>query len=237
MDEPLSALHIVAGFSLETLGGVERYTFDLSRALTRRGLRVGIAGIWQFGTQYEADWTRQLNAAGVETFVGCPKDNRAPLRNLVASIARLRRELTGRRFDIVHSQQEFGDVVALALQPTTRARLLVRSVHNDIEWRARPLRRWLLSNLLFPLKFGAEFGITPAITARLNQRPIASLLGHQAILIPNAVDLSRFENVQRDQMHSRRALGWPVDAYIVGNVGRLTEQKGHVYLIEAAARL
>lgn len=237
MDKPLSALHIVAGLSLETLGGVERYTFDLSCALARRGLRVGIAGIWQFGTPYEADWVQQLNAAGIETFVGRLKDERAPLLNLLASIERLKRELGGRSFDVVHSQQEFGDVVALVLRRVTRARLLVRSVHNDIEWRARPLRRWLLSNALLPLKFDVECGITPAITARLNRRPIASLLSRRAVLVPNAIDFSRFANVQTDRASARRALGWPADAYIVGNVGRLTQQKGHIYLIEAAARL
>ncbi len=237
MDEALSVLHIVAGFSLETLGGVERYAFDLSSALVRRGLHVGIAGIWQFGTPYEVDWVQRLNAAGVETFVGCPKDERVPLRNLIASIAQLKHQLTGRRFKIIHSQQEFGDVVALALRRTTQARLLVRSVHNDIEWRVRPLRRWLLSNALFPLTFDVECGITPAISTRLDRRPVAALLGHRAVLIPNAIDFSRFVNIQTDCASARRALGWPTDAYIAGNVGRLTEQKGQIYLIDAVARL
>lgn len=237
MNEALSVLHIVAGFSLETLGGVERYTFDLGRALARRGLRVGIAGIWQFGTPYEIDWMQRLNAAGVETFIGCQKDERAPLRNLIASIAQLKHRLATHRFEIIHSQQEFGDVVALALRRTTQARLLVRSVHNAIEWRARPLRRWLLSNALFPLMFGVECGITPAISARLDRRPLAALLRRRAVLVPNAIDFSRFANIQADRAGARRALRWPADAYIVGNVGRLTEQKGHIYLIEAAARL
>jgi glycosyltransferase involved in cell wall biosynthesis len=237
MAEPLSVLYIVAGFSLETLGGVERYTLDLSRALSRQGLRVGIAGIWQFDTPYESAWMQRLNAVGVETFVGCRKDERAPLRNLLASITQLRRELKGRQFDVVHSQQEFGDVVALALRRTLHPRLVVRSVHNDIEWRMRPWRRLLLSNVLLPLMFDEECGITPVITARLNRRPIALLLERQAMLIPNAIDLSRFENVQRDRARSRRMLGWPEGAFIIVSIGRLTEQKGYIYLIEATARL
>ena len=35
----------------------------------------------------------------------------------------------------------------------------------------------------------------------------------------------------------RRELGLPTDAVVIGSIGRLNEQKGHRYLIEAAARV
>lgn len=234
MPEPLRVLQICAGFNLESLGGVERYTFDLSRALGRLGVHVSIAGLWQFGTENEQEWMRRLNDEGIDTFAGARKDDSAPLRNLVDSISQLRAALASRRFDIVHSQQEFGDVVALTLKRVVRARAMARSVHNDPEWRNRPLRRLLLTHVAAPLRFQAEAGITQRIADRLNRRPLARVLGRHAHVIHNAIDLSRFTGIAIDKQEARRRLCWPADAFIVGSVGRLSEQKGYIHLVRAA---
>jgi glycosyltransferase involved in cell wall biosynthesis len=237
MPEPLRVLQICAGFSLESLGGVERYTFDLSRALSRLGVQVSIAGLWLFGTQNEGDWMRRLADEGIPTFAGVQKDDRAPLRNLVDSIQQLRRSLAARTFDVVHSQQEFGDVAALLIKRSVHARVLARSVHNDPEWRNRPLRRLLLSQTACPVLFQVESGITQRIANRLNGRLLARVMGRHAHVIHNAIDLSRFAGPAIDKQAARRRLNWPAEALIVGSVGRLSEQKGYSDLVHAAARV
>jgi len=51
-------------------------------------------------------------------------------------------------------------------------------------------------------------------------------------VIPNGVDMSRFDiSLSREQ--SRERLGVPLECFLVGAVGRLEEQKGLSYLIEA----
>lgn len=55
-------------------------------------------------------------------------------------------------------------------------------------------------------------------------------------LIPNSIDLSRSES-RLSKSQARENLGLPEDATVVGTVGRLEEQKGHRYLIEALALL
>ena len=52
----------------------------------------------------------------------------------------------------------------------------------------------------------------------------------------NAINLDRFSPL-RPAAAARAALGLPLDAFVVGIVGRLSPQKGHEYLFEAAARL
>jgi glycosyltransferase involved in cell wall biosynthesis len=235
MPESLRVLQVCAGFSLELLGGVERYTFDLSRALCKLGVRVSIAGLWLFDTAQEREWMRRLSDNGIRTFAGVRKDDRAPLRNFLGSVTHLRQNLSGCAFDIIHSQQEFGDVAAVLLKRAVHAKALARSVHNDREWRNRPLRRLLLTHLTAPLAFAAECGITQGITEQLNQRPYARLLRRRAGVIHNAIDLSRFDGINVDKQAARQRLGWPADAFIVGSVGRLSEQKGYIDLIQAAA--
>src|SRR2546421_522221 len=57
-------------------------------------------------------------------------------------------------------------------------------------------------------------------------------------LIWNGAPLDEFAPVPRDRARAvRRALGLAEDALVVGSVSRLSHQKGHRYLIDAAARV
>jgi glycosyltransferase involved in cell wall biosynthesis len=57
-------------------------------------------------------------------------------------------------------------------------------------------------------------------------------------LIWNGAPLDEFAPVSRDRaLAVRRGLGLPDDAVVVGAIGRLNAQKGHSYLVDAAARL
>jgi glycosyltransferase involved in cell wall biosynthesis len=57
-------------------------------------------------------------------------------------------------------------------------------------------------------------------------------------LIWNGAPLDEFAPVPRERaLAVRRALAIPDDALVVGAVGRLSEQKGHRFLIDAAARI
>ncbi len=55
-------------------------------------------------------------------------------------------------------------------------------------------------------------------------------------VIHNSVDVERFE-IPLSRGDARRKLGFPADRFLVGTVGRLEEQKGQSYLVEAAALL
>jgi glycosyltransferase involved in cell wall biosynthesis len=57
-------------------------------------------------------------------------------------------------------------------------------------------------------------------------------------LIWNGAPLDEFAPVPREHsFRARRELGLPDDALVVGTIGRLNAQKGHRFLLEAAARL
>ena len=57
----------------------------------------------------------------------------------------------------------------------------------------------------------------------------------QITVIPNGVDADAIS--RGDRARGRLALGIPEDAQVIGAVGRIMEQKGHRYLIEALARI
>ena len=57
-------------------------------------------------------------------------------------------------------------------------------------------------------------------------------------LIWNGAPLAEFAPVPREAaLAARKDLGLPAEAFVVGTIGRLSEQKGHRYLLDAAARV
>jgi glycosyltransferase involved in cell wall biosynthesis len=56
---------------------------------------------------------------------------------------------------------------------------------------------------------------------------------HKIVVIPNGVDLQRF--APRDLSAAKRDLGLAENAFVVASVGRLSQEKGHRYLLEALA--
>ncbi|HMN27201.1 MAG TPA: glycosyltransferase, partial [Caldilineaceae bacterium] len=111
---------------------------------------------------------------------------------------------------------------------------LVRTVHNEIEWAKRPRFGKLFPNILYPFTFDAELGVAQQVVERLDQRPLARLCGLPAIRMYNALNFSRFDRPVVNRAAKRQSLGIPVDALVIGTVGRLAPQKGYSVLLTAA---
>jgi glycosyltransferase involved in cell wall biosynthesis len=91
----------------------------------------------------------------------------------------------------------------------------------------------VLNQLVFPLAFAAETAVSSKIATDLGRRPLAVLLGRRALVVHNAIDRTRFQNVSVDVAAKRKSLGLAVGAPVLGNVARFSPQKGHAHLIEA----
>ena len=51
-------------------------------------------------------------------------------------------------------------------------------------------------------------------------------------VVKNGVNFTRFSNVEKSQYDIREELGIPPNAFVVGHIGRFTEQKNHEFLID-----
>jgi glycosyltransferase involved in cell wall biosynthesis len=241
MGEPIRVLQIATGIGVEgALGGAERFSIELCRELNRgarQDVQPVMCGLWHYGTRFEDDWIRRLNQEGIQTAIGSPWEPGAPYRSFWRAARRILRLAGETRADIVHSHCPYGDLVALAARFGPGAPVALRTAHNPREWINRPMFRAAFTQVLYPALLRAEAGVSQAIVDRLNERPAARLLRREALLIHNAVDLSRFDRPRPDagRLSALRAsLGPPADAPVVGSVGRLTEQKGYAFLLRAA---
>lgn len=69
------------------------------------------------------------------------------------------------------------------------------------------------------------------------EHPGAIGFGERLVVFYPPVDLLRFFNNSERRLRAREALGLSQDAFVVGTVGNVNPQKGHLTFIRAAARL
>ncbi len=233
---------MILGLALgEPLGGAERFGIELARHLDKERFEPIICAFWRHGAPGEQTWSDYLRANGVEAFFPAEAKGGTYLARYVRGILSVQEYLRDRRVDVIHSHFQMGSMAALLLKRPLNASICVRTAHNTKEWGASLgafVCRQAFTKWLFPLAFEAEVGVSQALVHMLDRRPAARLLGKRALLIPNAISADRARRpADEDRRAVRRELGLPLDAIVIGNVGRLCRQKGHAIFLEAAARI
>lgn len=217
-------------------GGVSLFAIELGKRLDPDKFDVSLCSLGYYDSSLGKDRISRLNQSGVKAYEAAKWDDSKPYHSFTNSFRMLKSELQENPVDILHSHSEYTDITAMLLKLWRRAPRILRTVHYGFheEWNRKPIRRALLTNFSYPILFDAEIGINYANTKRLNRRFFARLLKKKAIRIPNAISLERFANIHVDIKSKKNSLGIPPDAPIIGTVGRLADQKGFNFLIDAA---
>lgn len=121
------------------------------------------------------------------------------------------------------------------LYGTLAARLagatIVQSRHNDDKFR----RRWIVRRLTRWLAAQAETVIAISDSLAAFVRDVEGVPGQKIVRIHYGLDPAPAAGIGPGSL--RRELGLSADTPLVGALGRLTEQKGFAYLLEAFARV
>ena len=169
---------------------------------------------------------REIESEGTEVIALGVKGHRIKWSSVFA-LARIIRE---RGIDIVHTHlypaNRSGRIAAML----ARTPCIIASVHNQYCHRQKPLKRRLLNNLL-ARGTDAIVAVSEAVKADIVH--FDHVAPKKIVVIPNGIDVAAIS--VGDRAHARLSLGIPQDARVIGSVGRLIDQKGHMYLIEALA--
>lgn len=157
-------------------------------------------------------------------------------KSIFKNVVEISRLLRRERFDVVHSHMTLMNFYVLFIAGLTGAKLRISHSHNAFRshnplklafWSAlKPLNKWC-ANRWFAC--GREAGIF--------------LFGKHAMddgkvtILPNAIDLGRFEYNPISRARIRKELGIGDKDFVVGHVGRFMDQKNHKYLIDIFASL
>jgi glycosyltransferase involved in cell wall biosynthesis len=240
MTKPLRLLEMISSFDIEGGGGgLTRFAVTLSRNLDSERFQPVVCALWDRGSELERRLIQELNTSGFEAFCCAAWDERHPYNAFLRAYKGIREYLKRSPMDILHSHSEFSDMAVVFLRLEGKAPILVRTLHNELQaiWRRRPLRRILFSQILEPLLMDDELGVSQYITQNLDGRWLAKRLGRKASYVPNALDIHRFGERSSKRHEVRSALGIPENAFLVGSVGRLSQQKGYDLLVDAAVKV
>ena len=238
MDKRIRIVQMMYTFDVEVGGGgLSLFAIELGRRLDPEIFDVCLFSLGYYDSDLGRDRIAQLEAEGFKAYETTKWDRDHPYHSFYNSQRNIYSEFASNPVDIIHSHSEYTDVSAILLKLQRKVPIILRTVHYgyQYEWNRKPLRRMLLTNFAYPILFDREIGINQPMANRLNHRIIARLLKRRTLKIPNAISFERFANIQVDPIEKKRSLDIPSDAFVIGSVGRLADQKGYTYLIEAAA--
>jgi glycosyltransferase involved in cell wall biosynthesis len=218
MRNALNVTHIVLALDV---GGLQRNVVNQVRVGHLVGQRVSVICLEQRGMLAE----RVEELGGQVDCLNKPPGLRFELTGrLAAAFRRLRP-------DVVHTHQIGSLFYAGPAARLARVPVLVHTEHG-VEEYGRLRRRWL--GRLAGLHADRFYCLTEAMRNAVVARHVVP--AHRAKVIRNGIDTESFQT-PTDPLETRRALGIPEQALVIGTVGRLTEVKQQDLLLRAFARV
>lgn len=195
-------------------GGVEVFIKDLSISLTKSGVSVVIIFLSTAkdagrDESFERKYLQELHSHGVDYFfIG-----NECRKNIIKGVYRLNKVIRDSNIDVLHSHMPYG--VLFSLFKTVP----LIYTHHSIEARLNKT-----TYFLFNLIIDKYVGISDACSESLKKS-----IGESVTTIRNSVDINKFNNFNR--------LRSKADQYTILMVGRISEQKDYLTMIEAISKL
>jgi glycosyltransferase involved in cell wall biosynthesis len=241
MNNKIPVLQLFYTFDIEAGGGgLTKFAIELGKNLNPNQFEVIFCSLGYFDSPLGQQRIIELNSSGYQAFEATRWDVDHPYQSFLQANLSLERWIANRVIQpIIHSHSEYTDINAALLKLHRWSTPILRTVHYGFrhEWIGKPLRQLIFTNILFPLVYDLEIGINKFNTDRLNRRYLARFLHRKARRIYNAISLEPFQAVFVDTSQKKSSLNIPADALVVGSVGRLSDQKGYTYLLDAAEQV
>ncbi|MFD9432870.1 glycosyltransferase [Streptomyces sp. NPDC060002] len=155
----------------------------------------------------------------------------------LAALPRLVRIIRSGGYDLVHTHLYRACVYGRLAARLAGVRAVVATEHSlgDSQMEGRRLTSGVRALYLASERLGrTTVAVSPTVADRLRGWGVPA---PRIEVVPNGIDLARFRFDPDVRRRTRRRLGLPDDACVVGGVGRLTAGKRFDVLIHALARL
>ncbi|MER5193441.1 glycosyltransferase [Streptomyces sp. NPDC002755] len=155
----------------------------------------------------------------------------------LAALPRLVRIIRSGGYDLVHTHLYRACVYGRLAARLAGVRAVVATEHSlgDSQMEGRRLTSGVRALYLASERLGrTTVAVSPTVADRLRSWGVPA---PRIEVVPNGIDLARFRFDPDARRRTRRRLGLPDDACVVGGVGRLTAGKRFDVLIHALARL
>lgn len=232
----MRVLQISKGLDIGNLhGGAERFAADLAISLKSKGIDVIFCYFFRTGSELENQWISLLTEKGITCFGATNWGGHRNIASYFSGIRTLTNHLQLQTVDVCHSHFQLGTVSSIILKRCRRTKVALRTSHVTKEWENGwygYIGEHLFSRWFFPIFLDCEVGVSAEIADSLASTPASKIFHKKTVCIHNAIH-------PNDELHNQ---GRPTslsdrDTKKVAIVGRLSEEKGHQYLFEAARLL
>ncbi|MFF5309497.1 glycosyltransferase [Streptomyces massasporeus] len=217
----MKALHIITGLGV---GGAEQQLRLLLRHLPLDCDVVTLTNPGTVAAGLAADGVRVLDLG------------MAGNRDLGA-LPRLVRVIRSGGYQLVHTHLYRACLYGRIAARLAGVRAVVATEHSlgDSQMEGRPLNAGVRALYLAGERLGrTTVAVSPTVAERLKRWGVP---GPRIEVVPNGIDVARFRFDAARRHETRRRLGLPDDAYVIGAVGRLAPGKRFGALIRALAQL
>ncbi|MEV0694171.1 glycosyltransferase [Streptomyces sp. NPDC050388] len=217
----MRALHIITGLGV---GGAEQQL-----RLLLRHLPVGCDVVTLTNPGAVAEGLTADGVRVVHLGMGGNRD--------LAALPRLVRFIRAGGYDLVHTHLYRACVYGRLAARLAGVRAVVATEHSlgDTQMEGRRLTAGVRALYLGSERLGsATVAVSPAVADRLRRWGVPA---PRIEVVPNGIDLDRFRFDPERRAHTRRSLGLPEGAFVVGGVGRLAPGKRFDVLVRALTRL
>ncbi|MEU3934341.1 glycosyltransferase [Streptomyces sp. NPDC029044] len=217
----MKALHIITGLGV---GGAEQQLRLLLRHLPVDCDVVTLTNPGTVAAGLAADGVRVLDLG------------MAGNRDL-AALPRLVRVIRAGGYQLVHTHLYRACLYGRIAARLAGVRAVVATEHSlgDSQMEGRPLNAGVRALYLAGERLGrTTVAVSPTVAERLTRWGVP---GPRIEVVPNGIDVARFRFDAARRQETRRGLGLPDDAFVIGAIGRLTPGKRFGVLVRALAHL
>lgn len=227
-------LQIIKGLDIGGVnGGADKFGVELAQSLSQMGEMVTLVALHRHNSIYEHTCLEKLAKSKVDVLFLSQNNS----TKLFSTIWKLRSFCSSNDIRVIHSHFQIGSVIALILAMFSN-RLLVRTAHISKEWGSSFFAwgcRLIFTNMIFPLVFTKEVGVSKGITSQLNHNLIRGLKGNKALTIYNGLPEVFINAAQKAENNSGQYE--EKRFFVIGSIGQLTKRKGYYYFFEAIRQL
>ncbi|MFH0913648.1 MAG: glycosyltransferase family 4 protein [Candidatus Omnitrophota bacterium] len=203
-------------------GGITSYVFTLAAGLKKRGHNVYVASSG-------GELVEKFTAEGI-IYLPIPIKTKSEISyKILISRFRLLKTIRERDIDILHANTRVTQVLSFLIQ-RTQGKPYISTCHGFFKKR--------LFRKIFPCWGDRVIAISASVKEHLMQD--FAVKEEKIRVIHNGIDVKKFQipdskslpNRQADQIEIKKKFGLS-DAPVIGIVARLSQEKGHSYLIKA----
>ena len=216
-------------------GGAETLVKDYSLLINKEKFEVKVICFYRRNSSYETLLDdNDIKVIYLSDYIKTDR-TKSPFHNLIFTIKmffKFKKILKEENPDIMHTHLPINTLIKFA-RPS-KSITIFHTVHNEptILWRKNSLiRRIDFIDTKWLVKHNNMRFIVLHDKMRIEINKLFNV--DNSIILNNGIDFSRFDRKKiRDRNEFRKELKIPKEAFVIGHVGRFTEQKNHEMLVD-----